>query len=182
MAASVTGSESKHKKAIAASLRRFKTWIDLPTMSVLGDELRAGGVRSALSKEDIETLLSLRLLMPRRNSGSAEMYWFSHPDVAPFVTKVLQSRRGFLRVVNSAVSREIAEAELEKKVSNRSPIGKRKRGEVAAALSAPLGFKYHLLDLLGAAILTRIPLPVIGGHQRFLISCGRSKLSIEASK
>lgn len=34
-----------------------------------------------LSDEEINSLLNVRLLLPRRNGESDDQYWFSHPDV-----------------------------------------------------------------------------------------------------
>jgi hypothetical protein len=192
MAKCVTESRSARRVEIAASLRKFLTWCDVPTLSVIAEELHNGEgekKRAVLTKEDLTTLLSLHLLIPRRDTGvSSEMFWLSHPEVGTLVSKVLRARSELLVAVNDATGREMTEAELEKRCTRNTaptatcPTGKRKR-PLIKMVSAPLGFKFHLLDLIGSAQLIRIPLPMVGvGHQRYLVRTAQHQTSTSTRK
>lgn len=194
MAKSVSEGRSARKVEIAACLRKFLTWCDVPTLSVMSEELQnveGEKKRAVLTKEDLSTLISLQLLIPRRDTGtSSEMFWLSHPEVGGLVSKVLRARSELLVTVNEATGREMAEAELEKRCIRNTaatttatfPTGKRKH-PLMKMVSVPLGFKFHLLDLIGSAHLIRIPLPTVGvGCQRYLVRTAKQTSTSKRKK
>jgi len=151
--------------------------------------MKGSECKPRLSPQEIETLVSMRLLLPRRDVASAECFWFSHPAVGLFVQNILRGRTDILKAVGACKNKEIAESDLEKYLSagvvqeTFRAGGKRKladvlppRGADSRGVSQPMSvpklayaFKFHLYDVLGRDSLMRVLLPSVDGCERYLV-------------
>ena len=82
------------------------------------------------STNDIRLLIQLGLILPK----DIDQYWFSIPNVSTFVICVEKGRRTLLQMITRRTYREIPMSELRSRdTKNRFP----------------LGFDYHIYDLIG---------------------------------
>ena len=116
---------------MALSINKFIAWMPDSRMSVFGDELRAGGDNvQALSEDEITFLVSLKLLIPRRDTAAAaDSFWFSHPSIGMFVQKVVKGRQAILPIVKCGKVRGVSESELFKKLFGDSNSLSKRKGQ-----------------------------------------------------
>jgi hypothetical protein len=83
------------------------------------------------SSNDVHLLIQLGFLLPK----DINQYWFSLPNLAAFVTCIEKGRRTLLQMMTRRTYREIPMSELRSRDTKKR---------------SPLGFDYHIYDLIGA--------------------------------
>jgi hypothetical protein len=132
------------------SLLQFQTFAmnNLHRVSILESDILVGGKNSdksggRLSNIDLQNVIAAGFLCKRRDISSsnnnANVLWFSHPILSSLRRWIESSRKEITRMIKSTRYKEVSDKELKKK-----------------KLSSPLGFKFHLYDLLGGGILVKV--------------------------
>ncbi|CAF1101921.1 unnamed protein product [Rotaria sp. Silwood1] len=93
-----------------------------------------------LNLNDIHLLIQLGLLLPKQ----CDQYWFSIPNLAPFITCLEKSRRTLLQMLSRRTYKEIPMNEFQLRDMKKKCL---------------LGFVYHIHDLIGANLAHIIDTP-----------------------
>jgi len=93
-----------------------------------------------INSNDIQLLVQLGLLLPKQ----INQYWFSIPNLAPFITCIEKSRRILLQMLSRRTYREIPINEFRLRDTKKHCL---------------LGFDYHIHDLIGANLAHIIDTP-----------------------
>ncbi|CAM9332678.1 unnamed protein product [Ectocarpus sp. 12 AP-2014] len=112
-----------------------------------GDEER--DLRSLKQTEEEVVSLTSKLiragfLLPRRDVGREEAYWFSMPQLGKVITSIARGRKDVLAALKRTRYKEMRRAALEKK-------------NPAKATGLPLSF--HVRDLLGLGMIRELDTP-----------------------
>jgi hypothetical protein len=106
---------------------------------------------SQFNTKEIETIIRSGFFQARRDSGTASSaLWYSHPGLGAITLMIRSTRTAVQRCIRSTKFKEISEKQLQKKPDKMFP----------------LGFKFHLSDMLGAGLLVSVPLPGAGSLLR----------------
>jgi hypothetical protein len=92
------------------------------------------------NSNDIHLLIQLGLLLPKQ----IDQYWFSLPNLAPFITCLEKGRRILLQMLSRRTYREIPMNEFRLRDMKKNCL---------------LGFDYHIYDLIGANLAHIIDTP-----------------------
>ena len=120
------------------------------------------------SADEIQLLLRDGYLIPRRdcNTGAGssvlgEIFWFSHPRINKHCQLLLSGRDMLVKAVKKSKFKEICVGKLLKLTNcgvwRNGPsvsvgVGNKRKRDVDI-ICLPLGFKYHIYDLLGCRVL-----------------------------
>ncbi|CAB1117281.1 unnamed protein product [Ectocarpus sp. CCAP 1310/34] len=118
-----------------------------PDRKISGDEEK--DLRSLKQTEEEVVSLTSKLiragfLLPRRDVGREEAYWFSMPQLGKVITSIARGRKDVLAALKRTRYKEMRRAALEKK-------------NPAKATGLPLSF--HVRDLLGLGLIRELDTP-----------------------
>ena len=103
-----------------------------------------------MTEADVEAAVSTGFLAARRDTRVREpLYWYSHPRLGTLVTVLRKVRDALVRVIKATKYKEMALKEVHKRATDKR----------FPSLVTPLGFHYHMFDVVGAGLLVRVTRP-----------------------